>query len=88
MNCEGPQTVPMKVDNDGTIDTAKNTSINQCSMHIDLQYQFVRDAIQTQQVILDPCNSEDQAADPLTKPLDRTLFEKLRSIARILRQPF
>ncbi len=79
-NQTATQCVSLSVDNDGAIDTAKNTSINQRNKHIDLQYHFVRDAVQSQLIRLDRCDSQDQAADPHTKPLDRMLFEKLRLI--------
>ena len=41
-----PQVVSIGVDNQGTIDTGENSSINQRNKHIDVQYHFVRDAVQ------------------------------------------
>ena len=47
-----PQQVPIKIDNNGTIDTGKNTSINQRNKHIHLQYHFVRDSVQAKPIEL------------------------------------
>ncbi len=87
-NREKPSTVHIKVDNNGTIDTAKTTSINQRNKHIDLQYHFVRDAIQSNLVQLEYRESSRQIADSLTKPLDRTLFEKFRLMQGLCSKPF
>jgi hypothetical protein len=83
-----PRQVSIKVDNDGTIDTGNNTSINQRNKHIDLQYHFVRDSIQSKRIKLVSCPTSEQAADPLTKPLDRVIFEKLRNLQGVCDHPF
>ena len=80
-NHEKPSQVLIKVDNDGAIDTSYNTSINQRNKHIDLQYHFVRDAVQSSLVSVEHCPTNDQIADKLTKPLNRNQFEKLRNLA-------
>ena len=65
------------MDNDGAIDTAYNASINQKNKHIDIVHHFVRDCISQGKVKQTHCNSSEQAADPLTKPLERVLHERL-----------
>ncbi len=87
-NREKPSIVSIKIDNEGTIDTANNMSINQRNKHIDLQYHFVRHAVQNQQVQLEYCESSEQVADSLTKPLVRVLFEKLRLMQGLSTYPF
>ncbi len=87
-NHEKPGKVHIKVDNEGTIDTANNTSINQRNKHIDLQYHFVRDSVQSNLIQLDYCESSKQLADSFTKPLDRILFEKLRTMQGLCPKPF
>ena len=71
--------VNIGVDNNGAIETAKTNSINARNKHVDLQYHFVRHAVMTNQIMLKHCDSENQLADPLTKPLQRVLLEKLRT---------
>jgi len=85
-NQDQPKIAALGVDNDGSIDTAQNTAINQRNKHIDLQYHFVRDAVQSKRIRLEQCDSQNQMADPMTKPLDRILFEKLRSVRSNLNQ--
>ena len=87
-NHEKPSTVLIKIDNEGTIHTATNTSINQCYKHINLQYHFVRDAVQSNLVELEYCESSRQVTDILTKPLDRVSFEKLHIIQGLCTKPF
>ena len=59
------------VDNQGAIDTAKNATINRKNKHIDIRYHYVREAVGNNQVMLKHCSSNEQVADPLTKPLLR-----------------
>ena len=87
-NLKSPPRVSIKIDNGGAIDTANNTSINQRNKHIDLQYHFVRDTVQSNQICLEYCPSTDQLADSLTKPLDRILFEKFRYMQGVCEKPF
>lgn len=87
-NLRKPEQVVIGVDNNGAIDTANNSSINQRNKHIDLQYHFVRDSVQSGLINLKHCDSENQVADPLTKPLDRVLLEKLRKLQGVYNNPF
>ncbi len=88
LNQEEPSPVLIKVDNGGAIDTSYNTSMNQRNKHIDLQYHFVRDAVQSNRVTVEYCPTSDQIADELTKPLDRVQFEKLRTLAGLCPKDF
>ncbi len=74
-----PEPITIYVDNDGAIDLAHNASINQKNKHIDIAYHFVRDCTLSNKVKLAHCDSGEQAADPLTKSLERVLHERLRS---------
>ena len=73
-----PKPINLSVDNNGAIETAKNSSVTQLYKHIDLQYHFVRDAYKSNLISLHHVDSKNQIADSLTKPLDRQLFAKLR----------
>ncbi len=70
-NKVSPDAIMIKVDNDGTIDMAKKTTINDRSKHIDTQYHFARDCVAQKKIKLGGCPSNDNLADPLTKPLER-----------------
>ena len=70
------QPVEIKVDNNGAKDLAHNATINERTKHIDVQYHFVRQCIQDKSIILSRCDTSDQVADPLTKPLDRIAHSK------------
>ncbi len=85
---QSPPTVTIEIDNGGAINTANNASINQRNKHIDLQYHFVRECVQSNSVLLKYCPSDVQIADSLTKPLARVLFEKFRSLQGICPKPF
>ncbi len=75
-----PETVPIYVDNNGAKDLAINATINERTKHIDVQYHFVRQCCQDGKIVLERCDTSDQVADPLTKPLDKQAHEKLRQM--------
>ena len=68
--------VQIRVDNNGAKDLAHNATINERTKHIDVQYHFVRQCIQDRSIIINRCDTSDQVADPLTKPLDRIAHSK------------
>ncbi|KAK2996001.1 hypothetical protein RJ640_019468 [Escallonia rubra] len=67
------------VDNKSAIALAKNLVFHDQSKHIDIRYHFIRESIANKQVQVKFVKSEDQDADIFTKPLNREVFEKLRS---------
>ena len=67
----------LRVDNQGAIDTAKGTAINQRNKHIDIRYHYVREAVRNSLIKIEYCNGQMQIADPLTKPLLRVAHERL-----------
>eukprot|EP00171_Calliarthron_tuberculosum_P001088 IDg1088t1 len=73
-----PTPITIMVDNEGAIASSHSTSINQRNKHIDMRYHFVREAVLSGLVKIQHCTSEEEAADPLTKPLYRIAFEKHR----------
>ena len=72
-----PDTVTILVDNNGAKDLALNATVNERTKHIDIQYHFVRQCNQDGKIKLQRCDTTDQLADPLTKPLDKLQHEKL-----------
>ena len=70
------QPIEIRVDNNGAKDLAHNATINERTEHIDVQYHFVRQCIQDRNIIIRRCDTSDQVADPLTKPLERIAHSK------------
>lgn len=69
----------LHVDNQGSIKMAKNDASSSRTKHIDIKYHLVRDMLQEKKFILQYCPTTEMVADPLTKPVERVLFEKHRS---------
>ena len=78
LNSEVPSAITLGVDNNGTIESTKKASVNQCYKHIDPQCHFVRDAAQSKKIVLRHVASTCQLAHSLTKPLDANLFSQFR----------
>lgn len=69
-------------DNSSTIKLSKNLVLHGCSKHIHIKFHFLRDL--TKGVVkLVHCQSQDQIADILTKPLKVEVFVKLRGLLGI-----
>ncbi|XP_019435912.1 PREDICTED: uncharacterized protein LOC109342373 [Lupinus angustifolius] len=54
------------------------------SKHIDIRFHFLRDLVKDGVVELSYCNSQDQIADIMTKPINFEQFEKLRGMPRMV----
>lgn len=76
LGLDNDPTLNVSCDNDGTIASAHNESINRRNKHIDIAYHFARDASRRNIVRFVPCASQANTADILTKPLARVLFER------------
>jgi hypothetical protein len=59
-------------DNESAVKIANNPVQHSCTMHIDFRHHFLRDHVAKGDIILEGVRSEDQLADILTKPLDKT----------------
>ncbi|CAL2243024.1 unnamed protein product [Prunus armeniaca] len=71
-------------DNSSTIKLSKNPVLHGRSKHIDVRFHFLRDLTKAGVVDLVHCQSQDQIADILTKPLKLEAFEKLRGLLGVL----
>jgi hypothetical protein len=64
-------------DNQGAIALAKSTSYHAWTKHINIQYHFIWDTVEQQEISLTYCPTEDMVANILTKPLPCQQFKKL-----------
>jgi len=76
VNCESP--VLIQEDNQGALAISKNPVYYSKTKHIDVCYNFTREAVLNGQVKLKYCPTRDMIADICTKPLPHEHFEKLR----------
>lgn len=67
-------------DNNSTIKVSKNPVIHGRNEHIDVRFHFLRDLTKEEVVELVHCQSEDQVANILTKPLKIDAFVKLQEL--------
>lgn len=70
--------VLVNVDNQGTINLAKNPVNHQRSKHIDIKYHFIRTEIQAGTIKLDYIPTKDNVADIFTKPATKAKLEKFK----------
>lgn len=74
-------------DNSSTIKLSKNPVMHGRSKHIDICFHFLRDLARDGIVELVHCNTQEQAADIMTKPLKLEAFLKLRSMIGVCEVP-
>ena len=68
-------------DNQSTIALAnKGFSTSEKTRHIAIRYFFVKDRIDGGEVVIEYLPTEDIVADVMTKPLQGSLYRKLRSL--------
>lgn len=70
----------IQCDNSSAIQLSKNPVFHGKSKHIHVRFHFLRDLVNDGVVELRYCNSQEQVADLMTKPLKLEQFEKLRSM--------
>ncbi|MCH81846.1 copia-type polyprotein, partial [Trifolium medium] len=66
-------------DNSSSIKLSKNPIMHGRCKHIDVRFHFLRDLAKEGTVELTHCKSQDQLADPMTKPLKLESFLKLKT---------
>ena len=71
--------ITIHVDNQGAIELARNNKLNPRTKHIDIRYHFVQSAVSEGLIQIKYIPGAKQTADPLTKPLQRVLFERHRT---------
>lgn len=71
-------TVDTRGDNQGAIALAKNPQLTDRSKHIDVAYHYIRDLQERQRVDISYVPTDEMAADGLTKPVSRPIFDRFR----------
>ncbi|KAH9779134.1 hypothetical protein KPL71_007611 [Citrus sinensis] len=74
-------------DNSSTIRLSKNPVLHGRSKHIDVRFHFLRDLTRDGVVELVFCETKDQLADVMTKPLTVDVFQKFRSQLGVCQVP-
>ena len=67
-------------DNSSAIELSRNPVMHGRSKHIDVRFHFLRELAQTGMIELVHCNTLEQIADVMTKPLKLDAFLKLRTM--------
>ena len=75
-------------DNQSAIKLAHNPIYHARTKHVELQYHFVREKIESNEIELIFCNTKDNVADIFTKPLGRVKFELFRGVLGLREIPF
>jgi len=78
----------IKTDNQSTIKLAYNPVFHKNTKHIDTQFHFVQEKIQSKEICVDYSNTCDNVADIFTKPLGRIKFELFRGMLGVKNNPF
>ena len=73
------QATKLYVDNQGAIDLSYNPEHHQRSKHIDRRHFFVRELVESGELVVPFVNSADNIADLFTKPLPASKFYPLRN---------
>ena len=65
-------------DNNGAIDLSRNAKHHTRTKHIDISYHFTREKVQSGEVSIVYCPTDEMVADVMTKGLARMKFQKFR----------
>ena len=79
MNEEQKEATVIHCDNSSSIKLSKNPVMHGRCKHIDVKFHFLRDLAKDEIIELTHCNSQNQLADILTKPLKLETFCNLRT---------
>ena len=70
--------------NESAVKIAKNSVQHSRTKHIDIHHHFLRDHEVKRDISLEGVSSEEQLADIITKPLDKSTFVRLRNELNVL----
>ena len=78
----------IKCDNQSSINIAKTPIFHAMTKHVEAQFHFVREKLQSNEITLMYCNTSVNAADIFTKPLGKIKFELFREMLGVEVNPF
>jgi hypothetical protein len=78
----------IKCDNQSSINIAKNSIFHARTKHVEAQYHFVREKLQSNEITLMYCNTSENVADIFTKPPGKIKFELFREMLGVEVNPF
>jgi len=85
---EQKNSTSIKSDNQSTIKLAYNPVFHKNTKHIDTQFHFVTEKIQSKEITVEYCKTCDNMADIFIKPLAHVKFELFRRMLGIQDNPF
>ena len=71
--------IPLFVDNQGSIALARNPVFHDRSKHVDIQFHYTRELVRKGRIQLEYLSTKDMVADVLTKSLPRVQHSALTS---------
>jgi hypothetical protein len=78
----------IKCDNQSSIKLANNLIYHARTKHVDAQFHFVTEKLQSNEISLMYCNTCENTADIFTKPLGKIKFELFREMLGVEVNPF
>jgi hypothetical protein len=70
----------IKCDNQSSINLVKNLIFHARTKHVDAQFHFFREKLQSNEIALMYCNTSENVSDIFTKPLGKIKFELFREM--------
>ncbi|CAL9111403.1 unnamed protein product [Musa textilis] len=74
------ESIPLYCDNNEAITQAKELRSHQKSKHVLRRFHLIREIVTRKDVVVKRVPSEDNIADPLTKPLSQIVFERHKGL--------
>jgi hypothetical protein len=79
--------IPIKCDNQSAIGLIKNPRFHQRTKHVDIRFHFIREHHEAKEIEVTYISTDNQLADPFTKPLPNPRFSNLRNLIGIVLAP-
>jgi hypothetical protein len=76
--------IPLLCDNESVVKIATSHVQHKRTKYIDIRHNFLRDHLSKGGTVMEDVKTDDQLADIFPKPLDETLFCKLRSELNVI----
>ncbi|KAD5317079.1 hypothetical protein E3N88_17025 [Mikania micrantha] len=77
--CEQKDATPIFCDNRSAIFLTKNQAFHSRTKHINIKFHYIRSLTESKEVLLEPCDTNEQIADILTKALGEEKFSYFRA---------